>query len=85
MRMKSDVPLRRIVALFHPYPSARYRRRWTRWRGVGTTLVIAHRLATVEWADQIVVLHRSRVVERGTHAEPLARAGRYAEMLVPSG
>src|SRR5205814_2597306 len=50
-----------------------------------TTLVIAHRLATVERADQIVVLHQGRIVERGTHADLVARAGRYAELLVPSG
>jgi len=43
-----------------------------------TTLVIAHRLSTVEHADRIVVLARGRVVESGTHAELLARNGTYA-------
>ncbi|MBN7797741.1 ABCB family ABC transporter ATP-binding protein/permease [Parahaliea mediterranea] len=43
-----------------------------------TSLVIAHRLSTVVDADQILVLHRGRVVERGSHAELLAREGRYA-------
>jgi ATP-binding cassette, subfamily B, heavy metal transporter len=45
-----------------------------------TALVIAHRLSTVVDAHQIVVLEQGRVVERGTHAELLARGARYAEM-----
>jgi ATP-binding cassette subfamily B protein len=45
-----------------------------------TALVIAHRLSTVVDAHQIVVLEQGRVVERGAHAELLARGGRYAEM-----
>ncbi|HSW52212.1 MAG TPA: hypothetical protein VLG93_03190, partial [Sulfuricaulis sp.] len=43
-----------------------------------TTLVIAHRLSTVEHADRIVVLSQGRVVESGTHRELLARNGVYA-------
>lgn len=43
-----------------------------------TTLVIAHRLSTVEAADRIVVLDAGRVVESGTHAELLAAGGHYA-------
>ncbi len=45
-----------------------------------TALVIAHRLSTVADAHEIVVLDGGRVVERGTHADLLARSGRYAEM-----
>lgn len=45
-----------------------------------TTLTIAHRLSTVESADQIVVLDAGRVAERGTHHELLARGGAYAEL-----
>jgi ABC-type multidrug transport system fused ATPase/permease subunit len=43
-----------------------------------TTLVIAHRLATVQAADRILVLDRGRVAEAGSHAELLARGGLYA-------
>ncbi len=45
-----------------------------------TTLVIAHRLSTIVYADQILVMDHGRIVERGTHAELLARNGGYARM-----
>lgn len=45
-----------------------------------TTLVIAHRLSTVEKADRIVVLDAGRVIESGTHADLLARNGHYASL-----
>lgn len=45
-----------------------------------TTLVIAHRLSTVQTADLIVVMDRGRIVERGSHAELLARDGAYAAL-----
>ena len=45
-----------------------------------TTLVIAHRLSTIVNADEIVVLDRGRVAERGRHGELLARNGLYADM-----
>lgn len=45
-----------------------------------TTLVIAHRLATVRDADKIVVLDRGRVAEEGTHGELLLRGGLYARL-----
>src|SRR5690606_20460502 len=43
-----------------------------------TTLVIAHRLSTVEKADRIVVMEAGRLVEGGTHAELLDQQGQYA-------
>jgi ATP-binding cassette subfamily B protein len=45
-----------------------------------TTVAIAHRLSTVAGADEILVVDRGRIVERGTHAQLLARGGLYAEL-----
>ena len=45
-----------------------------------TTLVIAHRLATVQRADRIVVMEAGQIVESGTHAQLAAAGGLYARL-----
>jgi ABC-type multidrug transport system fused ATPase/permease subunit len=45
-----------------------------------TSLVIAHRLSTIRAADEILVIEEGNIVERGTHTELLANAGRYSEL-----
>ena len=51
-----------------------------RLRHQRTTFVIAHRLSTIRSADRILVLEGGRIVEQGSHAELLARGGRYREL-----
>ncbi len=45
-----------------------------------TTLVIAHRLATIQKADRILVMDKGRIVEEGTHASLIAKRGLYARL-----
>lgn len=45
-----------------------------------TTIIIAHRLSSLMHADEIIVLDRGRIIERGSHAELSARGGPYAEL-----
>ena len=45
-----------------------------------TTVTIAHRLSTIQGADRILVLHRGRVHEEGTHADLVQRGGLYAKL-----
>jgi ATP-binding cassette subfamily B protein len=45
-----------------------------------TSIVIAHRLATIQNADQIIVLDKGKIAERGTHQELLAQNGLYSKL-----
>ena len=45
-----------------------------------TTLLISHRISTIQNADEIVVLHNGEIVERGTHEQLLVLNGFYSEL-----
>ena len=49
-------------------------------RTVGTMLIVAHRLSTIQHADNIIVLSQGKILEQGTHQQLLARHGRYYQL-----
>ena len=49
-------------------------------RNIGTMLIVAHRLSTIQNADVILVMKDGHIIEQGNHEELLARKGFYAEL-----
>lgn len=49
-------------------------------RNIGTMLVVAHRLSTIQHADQIIVLQNGRIIEKGTHQQLLKNKGYYHKL-----
>ena len=47
---------------------------------VGTMLIVAHRLSTIQHADNIILLSRGQVVEQGNHQQLLAQKGKYYQL-----
>jgi len=45
-----------------------------------TTLIVAHRLSTIQNADKIIVMHKGRIMEEGTHQELLSNHGMYYKL-----
>ena len=45
-----------------------------------TTVAVAHRLSTIQDADQILVMHRGKIVQRGTHEQLLEQEGSYRDL-----
>jgi ATP-binding cassette subfamily B protein len=68
------------VAFLDPATEATLQRDLDRLLQQRTAIVIAHRLATVEAADRILVLRKGRLVEQGSHRELRAGGGLYARL-----
>ena len=80
MRDPSVLVMDEATAFMDPSTEATLQRDLERLLSGRTAIVIAHRLATVEAADRILVLRRGRLIEQGTHRELRAAGGLYAEL-----
>ena len=49
-------------------------------KNIGTMLIVAHRLSTIQHADNIILLSHGRIIEQGSHQELLHRKGRYYQL-----
>ena len=49
-------------------------------RNIGTMLVVAHRLSTIQHADNIIVLSKGKILEQGSHRQLLQQKGRYYQL-----
>jgi ATP-binding cassette subfamily B protein len=63
-----------------PMTEARIQEALRRLLAGRTSFVVAHRLSTIRYADQVLVLDHGRIVERGSHTELLRHGGRYASL-----
>ena len=51
-----------------------------RMKNIGTMLIVAHRLSTIQHADNIILLAKGQILEQGTHQQLLQRHGRYYQL-----
>ena len=51
-----------------------------RMKNIGTMLIVAHRLSTIQHADNIILLSDGRILEQGTHQQLLRQKGRYHQL-----
>ena len=49
-------------------------------KNIGTMLIVAHRLSTIQHADKIILLSKGKIVEEGNHQQLLAKKGKYYEL-----
>ena len=49
-------------------------------KNIGTMLIVAHRLSTIQHSDNIILLSKGQILEQGTHQELLAQHGRYHQL-----